>query len=352
MGNSQLKFTRMNPELSIIIVNYNTRDLLRACLTSIYDQSSTYPIEIIVVDNASSDGSADMVHTCFPEVILVQSQKNVGFGMANNIGVSRSKAQYLVLLNSDTILLEDTPGALIDFLKSRPRAGAVGPNVFLPDGQRQPKICGDLPALGKIVNDSLLLSALFPRSKQFRGLNLESPDSYRTEVGWISGVCMAMPKRAYDQVGGFDARYFLYAEDMDLCRRLKSAGWAVFHLNRHGIVHHCGASSKTEAQRLRNALLQQRHFVTLMTQSMPPAQSIAAKLVLGAGLGIRIVIGVLAHAAGRAESAFLLRSSFLRLRDLAGLQWPPPVGVPRGNPTGGHHFSSKEVKGNGFANRN
>src|SRR5580692_8944348 len=136
----------MTPRLAFIIVSFNTRDLLDACLDSIYRHTAGLSFEVIVVDNSSGDGSPPMVREKYPAAVLVESGENLGFGRANNLGFARSRAPFVMLLNSDALLLEDTGAALVRFLETNPHAGIAGPDVVLMDGTRQEKTCGLLPS--------------------------------------------------------------------------------------------------------------------------------------------------------------------------------------------------------------
>lgn len=275
-------------ELSVIIVNYNTCKLLEDCLVSIYERSRAGSFEIIVVDNNSADESVRMLREKFPEVRLIENTDNPGFGVANNQGVAISRAPYVMLLNSDTVLLEDTGRALIEYLQANPRVAAVGPQVLLMDGSRQPKTFGLLPSARVIFNQSLLLSIIFPNTPAFAGVFIENASAREMAVGWISGVCMVIRREIYDAVGGFDPAFFLYAEDIDLCRRFVVAGWKVVRLEDHAIKHLCGGSSKTDTIVIRNGILQQRNFLKLVDASTGKAGRIFARAALAAGLALRV----------------------------------------------------------------
>ncbi|MEF2146353.1 MAG: glycosyltransferase family 2 protein [Desulfovibrionaceae bacterium] len=308
-------------ELSVVIVNYNTRELLADCLESLRTHLPATEVEVIVVDNASSDGSREMVQTRFPEVRLICSKENLGFGRANNLGVQESSGKYLFLFNSDAVLREDTATALRHVLEERPETGVAGPRVLLSDNSRQPMICGPVPSLRAMFNDALKLDKLFPGIRFFQGLHDDRPTQRVTEVGWVSGVCMLIRRKAFEQVEGFDPEFFMYCEDIDLCLRMRRFGWGVVHVDEYPIVHHCGGSSKTDAQRLRNSLMQQRYFLRMLSRDMGWLRMAAARLILSLGLAFRIAAGavqVLLH--GRKKS-LLLRSSGLRLAALWGCRF-------------------------------
>ncbi|HEU5078479.1 MAG TPA: glycosyltransferase family 2 protein [Opitutaceae bacterium] len=278
------------PAISIIIVSYNTRQLLADCLASIRTYARSAEIEIIVVDNNSADGSVEMLRDEFPEVRRIENKNNPGFGVANNQGFAISRGEFVLLLNSDTVLLEDTPGKLRDFMLRHPRAGAVAPLVRLMDGTRQPKTYGHLPTARVVFNQSLLLSSLFPRSRSFAGIFVEHSFGREMQVGWISGVCMLIRPEAYAAVDGFDPAFFLYAEDIDLCRRIVNAGWTIHRIDDHAIKHLCGGSSKSDQIVIRNGVLQQRNFLRLIDASTGPAGRAFARVSLAAGLAARVAL--------------------------------------------------------------
>ncbi|HSY53758.1 MAG TPA: glycosyltransferase [Opitutaceae bacterium] len=309
----------MPPRLAFIIVSYNTRDLLDACLASVYRQTAGLPFEIIVVDNASHDGSPAMVREKYPEAVLVESGENLGFGRANNLGFSRSRAPFVMLLNSDALLLEDTGTALVRFLETNPRAGIVGPEIVLMDGTRQPKTRGMLPTARVMMNQNLLLCRLFPRSRFLAGLYVEADWGREARVGWVSGVCLVVRREAYAQSHGFDPEIFMYAEDVDLCRRCAALGWETWRVNAHAVKHLCGGSTKTEAQVLRNRVLQQRNFLRLLDQSMGPAGRAVTRLTFVVGLSIRSVLRGLASLVGGAGRRLAFRADLRCLSDFIGL---------------------------------
>jgi N-acetylglucosaminyl-diphospho-decaprenol L-rhamnosyltransferase len=309
----------MTPTLAFIIVNYNTRELLAACLGSIYRHTRGVSFEVVVVDNGSSDGSQAMVQQQYADVVLIESGGNIGFGRANNLGFVRSRAPYVMLLNSDALLLEDTGAALVRFLQATPKAGIVGPDVHLLDGTRQPKTRGMLPTARVMLNQNLLLCRLFPRSRFFAGLYVETDWARENRVGWISGVCMVLRREVYEQCGGFDPEIFMYAEDVDLCRRCATLGWETWRISAHAIKHLCGGSTKTEAHVLRNRVLQQRNFIHLIDGSMSPVGRWLTRASFVAGLTVRAVLRGCTSVAGGAGRRLAFRADLHCLADLVGL---------------------------------
>ncbi len=232
--------------MSVVIVNWNTRDLLARCLESLRVEMSAQVVEVFVVDNASSDGSAAMVRARFPWVRLIENAENVGFARANNQALSQARGPYIVLLNSDT---QVSPGALqtlVHFMETHPRAGACGPLLRNPDGSLQAS-CHPLLTPARefwrlIFLDPLYRRATYPQERW----GLELPR--RVEV--IKGACLLLRSEALDEVGLLDDRYFMYTEEMDLCYRLSRAGWELWWVPQATIMHHGEASSRQVSEQM------------------------------------------------------------------------------------------------------
>ena len=301
-------------DVSFIIVNYNTKDLLADCLESIYARTAGVSFEVVVVDNASADGSCQMVRDRFPQVVLVESKENLGFGRGNNVGVEHSSGDYLMLFNSDAVLLQDTASGLYAFMKDRPEVGIVGPAVLLRDGSVQEKTRGMLPTVWRLLNQNLLLSCLFPASKFFAGLYVERAWARESRIGWVSGVCMLIRREAYLAVEGFDPSIFMYAEDVDLCLRCSEFGWETWRVEDFAIMHFCGGSTKSEAQVLRNRVLQQRNFFRVFGRSMGSLGRLVTRIGFILGLCLRVLARALPRLAGRGRVA--LKADLMCLADL------------------------------------
>jgi GT2 family glycosyltransferase len=305
--------------LSIVIVSYNTVGILRDCLQAALLHSRALPTQIIVVDNASSDGSASMVQREFPSVHLIEAGANLGFGAANNLGVKATQAPFVLLLNSDAILHSDTGAALVDYLQRHPDVACVGPRIMLRDGRRQPKVFGEQPTLWRVSMQNLGLNRLFPRSRLLRGVDSDHLSGPEMDTGWISGVCMAMRREDFVRIGGFDESIFMYCEDIDLCSRLQQRGGRIVHLDTQAVTHWLGASSKTTAARVRNAVWQQRNMLKIVERRNGRAAGYAARLVLLGGQGLRVLAGLALAPRDGLEDNLLLRASCSRVLDLVGL---------------------------------
>ena len=235
----------MEVELSIIIVNYNVKDFLENALISIKKAIADIKAEIFVVDNASEDGSVEMVRQKFPDVKLIVNDKNLGFARANNQALKLAKGKYILLINPDTIVQEDTFKVLISFLESHPECGMVGCKILNPDGTLQLACRRSFPTPWVAFTKMAGLSALFPKSKIFARYNLTylDPDEI-TEVDAVSGSFMMIRREVYEQVGGLDEDFFMYGEDIDWCYKIKKAGWKIYYVPLTQIIHFKGESTK------------------------------------------------------------------------------------------------------------
>lgn len=305
-------------QVSIIIVNFNTEAHLQACLSSIYEHCEE-EVEVIVVDNNSSDDSCAMVKRDFPAVKLIESSVNLGFGMGNNVGVQHATNPYVMLFNSDAMLQMDTAKALANYLDDNPDVSCVTPRVVLPETLTiQPKTFGFLPNFKTVLMQSLGLNKLFPTLKQFAGVDGDYRWKRDMVVGWVSGVCMVIRRTDYLKVDGFDQRFFMYCEDIELCMKLSNLGKIVL-LDDYDIIHIGGASSKTEQAKVRNSVWQQRHLLMIVKDYYGTLQMRAAQLVIGLGLCVRLMAAGFQCLINDGKTPTLFHSSWARIKDLFGI---------------------------------
>jgi O-antigen biosynthesis protein len=232
-------------QLSVIIVNYNVRAFLENALLSVQKAMFGVTGEVIVVDNASGDGSADMVRQKFPDVRLIANRQNVGFATANNQALRESKGEYCLLLNPDTIVQETTFRAMIGFFEQHPDAGLAGCRILNPDGSLQLACRRSFPSPWVAFTKISGLSSLFPSSALFGRYNLtyKSPDE-TYEVDAISGSFMFARRAVIESAGYLDENFFMYGEDLDWCYRVGKAGWKVYYVHATQIIHFKGESAR------------------------------------------------------------------------------------------------------------
>jgi GT2 family glycosyltransferase len=230
------------PDLSIIIVNWNVRELLRDCLRSIDAGQAALSLEVIVVDSASADGSVAMVAAEFPWVRLISCIENVGFPRGNNIGLAEARGRNLLLLNPDTVVIGDALPVMFNYLEAHPDLGALGPQLLNPDSSVQSSR-RRFPTLATGFFEGTWLDRLAPGVLR-RYYALDLPDDAMADVDWLNGACIMVPRAVYEQVGGMDEAYFMYSEELDWCRRIKQTGKRVVYYPQAQIVHYYGKSSE------------------------------------------------------------------------------------------------------------
>ncbi|MHB1295235.1 MAG: glycosyltransferase family 2 protein [Anaerolineae bacterium] len=231
-------------DLSIAIVNWNTRVLLADCLRSVQRCADALAVETFVVDNASTDGSAAMVRETFPEVRLIANSDNVGFARANNQAIRQITGRHVMLLNSDTEVHAGALAALVRFLDDHPDAGGAGPFLENADGSLQPS-CHPVLTPGREFWRLCFLEGLLPRATYPMR---RWPEGQARQVEVIKGACLVLRREALDQVGLLDERYFMYSEEMDLCYRLTQAGWDLYWVPEARVTHFGGASTRQASE--------------------------------------------------------------------------------------------------------
>jgi N-acetylglucosaminyl-diphospho-decaprenol L-rhamnosyltransferase len=236
--------------LSIVIISYNTRDILRNCLNRVREHGAEIDLETFVVDNASADGSAEMVAAEFPEVKLIASPENVGFAAGNNLALRRAQGRFILLLNSDAYLLPGVLESTLGFMKAHPRVGVLGVRLIGAAGRMDPSARMLPNAWLKFVVISGIASR-FPRSRILGGPDYSWWDHKTVrEVGWVPGAYFLTRREVLDRVGLLDERYFLYYEETDFCLQVKRAGWQVVFYPHATVIHLGGESSKTTRKRM------------------------------------------------------------------------------------------------------
>lgn len=236
-------------DLSIVVVTYNVRDLLQRCLESLSGGAPDRSLEVLVVDNGSNDGTDEMMRRDFPEVVFIRNQTNRGFTAANNQATARARGKAVLYLNPDT---EVTPGALeamLSYLEANPDVGVVGPWLTYPNGQTQPSRRRFPTPLTAMV-ESTLVQRWWPRCPAVaRYFVTDRPATEAQNVDWLVGACLLVRREVVDAVDGFDERFFMYSEELDLCLRIRQRGWRVAYLPEARVIHHEGRSSEQNLAR-------------------------------------------------------------------------------------------------------
>ncbi|MEQ9104679.1 MAG: glycosyltransferase [Rhodothermales bacterium] len=275
-----------DPDVSVVIVNYNVRDFLSQAVRSVQTASRDLSVETWVVDNNSIDGSVDMLREDFPRVHVIANRENVGFGAANNQAIHASAGRYILILNPDTILQEDTLTALVAFMDAHPETGAAGCQILNPDGTFAPESRRSFPTPATAFYRMTGLSRLFPRSPRFGRYNLTHvPRDQVTDVDALSGSCMMVRREAIRQAGAFDEDFFMYGEDLDLCFRIQKAGWRIVYTPDTQIIHYKGESTKKGD--FRYVRLFYGAMLLFMDKHMTGRGSRPLALLLKAGIMIR-----------------------------------------------------------------
>lgn len=231
-------------DLSVVILSWNTKELLEACLRSIFDGPRALDFEVVVVDNASQDGSPEMVREQFPQALLVCNERNEGYARGCNIGILRSRGEYILLLNSDTEVREDALERMVSFLQDNPEYGACGGQLFNPDGSIQ-RACMRFPTLWVPLFFDIFVEKLFPNNRivsRYFMRDFDHADSM--DVDQPPGACFMVRRVVMDKVGVLDEELFLFYNDVDFCRRIWNAGYRIRFLAGAEVMHHVGASTR------------------------------------------------------------------------------------------------------------
>jgi len=230
-------------DLSIIIVNWNSKEYLRKCIASILAETHGIEFEIVVIDNASFDGCDQMLRETYPQVRFIQSEKNLGFAKANNAAFHESRGRHVLFLNPDTELVGPAINILLDFLKKSPNAGVVGCKILNADKTVQTSCIQAFPTILSLFLDSNLLRTLWPKSPLWGTAPLFGERNLSEEVEAVSGACLMMKRGVFNQVGLFSEDYFMYTEDIDLSHKVHKQGYRNYYISDAMIIHYGGGSS-------------------------------------------------------------------------------------------------------------
>lgn len=237
-------------DISIIIVNYNSGELLSKSLESISNSGCDSDIEVIVVDNDSSDNSAGKARAIFPQATFIQNDRNLGFAKANNLGIKKSKGKSVLLLNPDTVIMQGALQKMVEFMNTSSDIGIIGAKLLDPDGNVQLS-CRSFPSwINAIHNRYSPTTRMFPKNKHaakylFTNWAHDEP----RQVDWLSGACLMIKREVLEQIGLFDEDFFMYCEDIDICYRSKQAGWKVFYYPYAAVIHYIGCGKNKASVR-------------------------------------------------------------------------------------------------------
>ncbi len=295
------------PDVSIIIVNYNTRELTAQCIDSILAGRPQASFEIVVVDNASSDGSADWLEARYPHILLVRSSRNLGVAGGNNQGMRASRGRYVLLLNSDALVLPGAIDRAVEFLDTHPKAAGAGGNLLNPDGTFQAG-CVDFPSL---CQEFLIVTRLGQLLRPWYPAH--GPCAEVREADWMSTAFMLFRREAVAQVGFVDERYFLYSDETDLQYRLKQAGWQIYYLPDLNTVHLGGRSSTSWRRRP----MVYRGKLLFFCKHYGPLRTMLLRLMFAASSGLKIpfwlVVSVLPGQRQRARQELTSHRAILQM---------------------------------------
>lgn len=286
----------MHPDITVIIVSWNTRDLLAACLQSLREWADGLRVQTIVVDNDSRDGSRDMVAARFPEVEVINSGGNLGFGRANNLALPRVRASHVLFLNPDTELRAGALRAMLECLRAKPEVGAVGCRLTDATGRTQPLGLQVFPTpFREFVRLAFYTEAL---GRRWPGFFHWADAEASGFVVKIYGACLLVRREVLDRIGGFDDRYFMYCEDVDFCRRIIEGGWKLYYLNDPAIIHH-GAAASSKAPGAFSVLMTCQSISQYMRKYYGWPGSVAHRLLVLLAAVIRLLTAAGLQLVGR-----------------------------------------------------
>jgi GT2 family glycosyltransferase len=280
----------MSADVAIVIVTYNSERQIEACLQSAFDERSHIKKQVIVLDNQSSDGTVELVRERFPTAILITPERNLGFAAGVNRATCDADAEFILLLNPDTVIKDHAVERIVDFARRRPGHGLYGGRTLKDDGSLEPSSCWGLPSLWSLAMFAFGLSTI---AKHNGILDPESMGRWQRdtvkEVGIITGCFLLVAKAVWKELGGFDERYFMYGEDADLAMRAHALGYRPVICPEAQLVHEVGKSSATP---LHKALLLYKGKATFVRSHWKGWRRQLGLLLLATGVGLRALVGL------------------------------------------------------------
>ena len=271
-------------DLSIVIVSYNVRGLLKECLESIYRTTKYIQFEVYVVDNNSSDGTIQMIEREFPQVKLIANKDNIGFAKANNLAFQKSRGKYILMLNPDTVILQNSLYKIVNYFEQQPNIGAIGCKMLNSDRTLQPS-CYNFPTLLEIFGMYFIGSRIFSGLKKFDYDKVQ-------EVDFVRGAFLALNKQCLEEIGLLDEKLFMFGEETDLCYRMKQRGWKVIYIPDTVIIHHRGKSTEQISDNMYSQRI--RSIIYYFQKNRGKISTFLLRAIIFFGVGLRLLLrGVL-----------------------------------------------------------
>ncbi|HKJ34531.1 MAG TPA: glycosyltransferase family 2 protein [Balneolales bacterium] len=283
-------------DLSVCIVNWNTKSLLKQCLKSIYSRTQGIKFEIIIVDNASWDGSVEMLKKEFPHCKVIESNINMGFSKGNNLAIKHARGRYVLFLNPDTELRTNALSGMVKFLENNQPYGAVGCKLLNKDLSIQLTCARSFPTPFREFCFLSFLDRIFLRSKIFESTEMRYWDHQKSkEVDCLSGACVMTRRKVLEQIGGFDESFFMYGEDIEFCYRIRNNGMNIFYLAEEEIIHYSGASSSQIKDSSFSAVMQRESNYKFIKNNYGTDRAVEFRILVLIGSVIRIygILGIL-----------------------------------------------------------
>ncbi|GAC41559.1 glycosyltransferase family 2 protein [Paenibacillus popilliae] len=289
-------------DLSIIIVNYNTKQLTLNCIESVYQSATGFPYEVILIDNASHDDSVQVFRQQCPQVKLIANEHNLGFSKANNQGMRIAEGRYVLLLNSDTVIQPDTLDVMTRFMDEHPEVGASGCKVVLPDGSLDKACRRGFPTPSATFFYVSRLAKLFPTNPKINAYHREDLDPDEAyPIDCLIGAFMMVRREAMEQVGMLDEQFFMYGEDVDWCYRIKQAGWVNYYYPKTRIIHYKRASSRNKPYKITYEF--HRAIYVLYNKHFKKKYPFWVTALMYAGIGTKLGLAMLMNALARAGAS-------------------------------------------------
>ncbi|MGD9420527.1 MAG: glycosyltransferase family 2 protein [Verrucomicrobiota bacterium JB025] len=320
----------MKTDVAIVIVSYNSADHIGACLESVFKNRRDVSQQVIVVDNDSKDDTVAFIRENFPEVELVVPGRNLGFAAGVNLGAGMADAEFILLLNPDTVIVDHAVDVVVEFARKHPGKGLYGGRTLQPDGSLEPSSCWGKPTLWSMAMFGLGFSTLFPKHPVFdpEALGSWQRDSVR-EVGVVTGCFLLAPTEVWRELGGFDERYFMYGEDADLAMRARRAGYAPTICPDARLIHEVGQCSDTPVHKL---LLLYRGKASYVRSHWSGMRRRLGLMLLLTGAGLRAMLAELTGRGGEGRWQKLWRERHVWIQGYGGREAVSSAGTAENEP--------------------